>query len=274
MRNFLKNSLRAIIILLGIIVLTSFSIDATDTFKTSQSALSIFAKKATEKSCPVDMVLISNARDNYCLDRFEASVGVDCPVITPVSAQDTASNINVSKCFAVSKLNSKPWVYVTEVQAEQLCAKSGKYLPNAVQWYEGALGTPDDDHVCNVNGSLSETGKNLACTSGSGTFDMIGNVWEFVSGEVNNGTYGNKKLALTGYVESINNYGLPQESTSTAQKIYNDDYFWLNSSGTFKMIRGGFYGSKSDGGIFSVHADIDSNFSSGAVSFRCAKNLY
>lgn len=39
------------------------------------------------------------------------------------------------------------------------------------------------------------------------------------------------------------------------------------------MMRGGFYRSGEDGGIYSIHADIEPTFSSGAIGFRCVIDL-
>lgn len=273
MFGWLKNGARYIAVTVGIILLTSFSIDATDTLRGSQTALGIFADKVLQDSCPKDMVLIEGETHRFCLDIYEASPSTDCSYQKPGNVSETAVNISDADCLAVSTIDAVPWTFVAKSQAEQLCAKSQKRLPTAAEWYQGSLGTPDNRTVCNLASDLSMTGSWLDCRSGFGIYDMIGNVWELIAVSVNNGVYDNRTIPNEGFVDEVDDAGIATMTISEPNDIYNQDYFWSSSEGQVVMMRGGFYGSRSDGGIYATHAQSNQNFASAAVGFRCAKSL-
>ena len=273
MPRWIKNGLRFLMVTVGVIALTSFSIDATDTFRDSQSALGIFADKITEGECPKDMLLINTGGYDFCIDKYEVSVGESCPVSVPFSIQDTAKNSTDANCLPASEPDKTPWTYVAQPQAVQLCAKAGKRLPTPKEWYLAALGTPDNPKNCNLAGKLSLTGEWESCVSGSGVNDMVGNAWELMEGEVVDKQFANKELPEEGYVEQIDDDGLATKTNNKPNPIYNDDYFWVRPEGKFVIMRGGFYGSKEDGGIYATHVQVDQNFASAAIGFRCVKLL-
>ena len=268
-----KSFVRTSIVLVGVVVLTSVSIDATDSFRSSQSALSILARKFTTPGCSSGTVSMNSGEKTLCVDSYEASVGVGCPVVEPQSDIDTATNANDIHCKPVSQAGKKPWRFVTEVQADQLCARAGKRLLTTQEWYLAARGTPDSASSCNTNGSLQTTGSLPTCISGIGAFDMVGNVWELVTGTVVNGMLEGEMLPSPGYVAAVYTNGVAQKTEHEPNVIYNKDYFWSDASGTFALMRGGYYGSGEDGGMYSAHADIVQNFSGGALGFRCVQTL-
>lgn len=273
MIKWLKNSARYVAVTVGIIVLTSFSIDATDTLRGSQTALGILANKVVEGACPADMVIIDNGDKRFCLDTYEVSPGINCPYQKPGNISETAINISDVDCLAVSTPQAMPWTFVAKPQAEQLCAKSQKKLPTASEWYQGSLGTSDSRETCNLTSNLSLTGSFLGCRSGAGVYDMIGNVWELIDASVSNGTYNERTLPDEGYVEQVDESGIATITTIEPNDIYNQDYFWSSNDTQVVMMRGGFYGSRADGGIYATHAQNNQNFASAAVGFRCAKSL-
>ncbi len=273
MFGWLKNSARYIAVTVGIIVLTSFSIDATDTLRGSQTALGIFADKVMQDSCPEDMVLIDDGTEKFCLDIYEVSPSTDCPYQKPGNVSETAVNISDADCLAVSTSEAVPWTFVAKSQAEQLCAKSQKRLPTASEWYRGSLGTPDNRAVCNLASGLSVTGSWVDCRSGAGAYDMVGNVWELIDASVSDGVYNNRTIPGEGFVDQIDDSGIATMTISEPNDIYNQDYFWSSSEGQVVVMRGGFYGSRSDGGVYATHAQSNQNFASAAVGFRCAKSL-
>jgi formylglycine-generating enzyme required for sulfatase activity len=144
----------------------------------------------------------------------------------------------------------------------------------ALEWYTAARGTPDGKTNCVISGgTLQKTGSEPLCTSGIGAFDMIGNVWELVSDTIVDGMVTGNPLPVAGYVAAVTPDGLPQKTALVPNVIYNKDYFWSEASGTFALMRGGYYGSGDDGGMYSSHADIEQTFSSTAVGFRCVSVL-
>lgn len=272
----LKHSVRSVLVLGAIILITSVSIDATDSFHNSESALGILARYATTPECPVGTVpFISDGSEgnSLCIDAYEASVGERCVLSVPSSDSDTAANANDADCVPRTQSGLIPWTHVTETQAAQLCARAGKRLPTALEWYQAAAGTPDGAANCNLAGALAVTGSLSPCRSGVGAFDMIGNVWEFVSGSVVGYQFENEALPAEGYVSEVQTNGLPRITKKIPDVIYNNDYFWSEATGTFALMRGGFYGSGNDGGLYSTHAAILQRFSSAAVGFRCVTVL-
>lgn len=271
--KFSKPILRGTLVLAAVIIITSLSVDATDTFRTSQSALGIFAHYATTPGCPAETVPVTVNGVSLCIDTYENSVGANCVIAEPASDIDTAANSNDADCVPVSKPGVLPWRYVSQVQAAQLCARTHKRLPTPLEWFTAAAGTPDGSENCNVAAAVTATGEKTLCRSGVGTFDMVGNVWEFVSGESVNGMLAEAVLPAEGYVQEITADGLPRLTALVPAPIYNSDYFWSNASGTFAIMRGGFYGSGSDGGVYSAHAAVAQSFSSAAAGFRCVTEL-
>jgi formylglycine-generating enzyme required for sulfatase activity len=273
MKQWLVNGVRFFLVTVGIIALTSFSIDATDTLRGSQTALSIFSKSLTAGSCPQDMVRIDAAERSYCLDVYEASPSPDCVFTEPKNSSDSAVNLADRDCYPVSEEERLPWVQVAQPQAAQLCAKVGKRLPTSEEWYEASLGSPDSQDSCNTAGEFSKTGAYSGCQSGVGVHDMVGNVWEFVDGLVLDGEFEGKQLPTEGYVAVVDERGLPSTTASEPELVYNNDYFWSEPEGQYALMRGGFYGSQDDGGVYAVHAKTAPTFASGAIGFRCAMSL-
>jgi hypothetical protein len=266
--RWLKYSLRFVLVTGGIIVLTSLGIDATQFLDGSQSALGILARKAVVSDCPAGMTLINATNKSYCIDTFEASVGESCIVKSPVTALDSKKNIDEASCQAESVAQRLPWTSITYLQAKETCAKRGGRLPNNYEWFEAALGTPDTQ-ACNINGELKSTGSSPDCKSPRGTYDAVGNAWEWIDETVVDGKYQDRQLPTEGYVNEVDQSGVATQTSESANPLMNDDYFWINNSGPVTMMRGGFYGSGKDGGLYAIYSKVPTNFSSGAISFRC-----
>ncbi len=262
-------------VLVGALVITTLGIDAADTITGSRVTLlaSLLNAGVAPSLCPVGMVPVKNETATVCVDIYEAGVGSECPVSVPSSAFDTLQNAGKKDCLPVSKVGVLPWRYVPYRVAEQLCARAGKTLITPAVWQQAALGTVDSDAQCVLSGVLANTGSNKECVSGSGVFDMVGNVWELVEGEVVNGDWNGLTLPASGYVAAVNDAGLPTATAGIPNQIYSADYFWADATGTFAIMRGGYYGGKTDAGIYSTQATVAEDFAGGAVGFRCMKVL-
>ena len=268
--KWLKHSLRFILVTVGIIVLTSFGIDASQYLTGSQSALGLLADRATEGGCPAGMTFIENGTDDFCIDTYEVSAADSCPVENPGHSSQSAENVRAASCIPISSEDKMPWTHVTYHQAIELCAKAGKRLPEQGEWYKASLGT--QEAACPVSeANVSEAGEFSDCASTAGVKNMVGNIWEWVSGDVSNGVFNNRVLPETGFVQNADSNGVAVETGDSPQVNFHEDYFWSQPEGVKAMMRGGFYGSGSDAGIYSIHADIETNFSGSAVGFRCVK---
>lgn len=268
--KWLQRGVRSVVVLAGVIVLTSFSIDATDTLRDSNTLLSQLSAPLTNTSCPEGMVEVTASSQGFCIDAYENSYSSSCPYPEPHSIEEAKVNADARNCTTASLAGTPVAAYATYQFAETMCAKRGARLPNAGEWHEAAIGTPDTD-ACNTSGRRAASGAYSECRSLYGVYDMVGNVWEWVAGDVTDGTYDGTKLASEGYVQAVDTRGLPTESSESANPQYNSDYTWSESEGSYGMMRGGFYGSENDAGLFSVHAKMSPSYGSEATGFRCAQ---
>ncbi len=268
----MKSIFKIILVLVGATVITALGIDAADTLSGSRTTLLGQLIGAPGGTCPAGMIEVSTAASFTCVDEYEASPSANCLYANPNNAKTTLENIQNSSCEAISKVGSKPWRSVTRDQAAALCLKSDKRLPTSEEWHMIALGTPDND-LCNIDtAGVTETGKNLECKSAVGVFDTVGNVWEWTSDEVVSGKLKDRNLPETGYVISADTSGIAiVTSTTTRSEQYGNDYIWTNQNSVWAIMRGGFYGSGDDAGVYAVHADVPGDMIGDAIGFRCVK---
>ena len=259
-------------VVFGALVITALGIDASDTLSGKGGTLLGQVVSVGGGVCPVGMVEVSSALSFTCVDKWEVSASEDCSYKNPANQTDTLENINNPECSSDSIENAMPWRYITRDQAEIACARAGKRLPSAEEWYKAALGTVDDKTSCNIDGnSPEETGSNQSCVSAAGAEDMIGNVWEWVKDDVIEGSYNGRSLPEEGYVSQVDSGGVPTMSETRANNLFNDDYVWSAKTGAYGVMRGGFYGSESDAGIYSFHAKTVPTMTGTAIGFRCVK---
>ena len=239
-----------------------------------------FWQKTNDSKCSQDMVAVISPEGDFCIDKYEVSPGSKCEYETINKQQDTSKNLDIKNCAPVSEPNKFPWTFVTRGQAQALCARAGKRLPRASEWYYASLGTPDisnnwAEKDCQVKNNWAEqpglTGSGLECVSGAGAMDMIGNVWEWVDESVRNGEYHGQKLPVPGYVSSLDNKGVPLDTNAQAVSELEDDYLWLKTNGPRQVSRGGYYDNGNKAGVNAWYMVNDSVFSGVGVGFRCVK---
>lgn len=283
MLRLIQATLKFILVITGSIFLSTLAINAADSLKNpANSLLAGVFSGTTTFLCPSDMVHVGSESGGYCIDLYENSASLDCDFSNPKKQEETRANITKKECLSVSVSGATPWRNISQNQAVNLCAKSGKRLPTNEEWYKASLGTVDpsmgwSNSDCNVNKnrdsfdpSLTGAGKN--CVSSAGAYDMIGNVWEWVGETIRDGKFKENSLPEGGFVVSVDERGIPTETNATtSDPNYNDDRFWLKKEGTVGMFRGGFWASGADAGVYTLHAEMSPSFVGNAVGFRCVK---
>jgi sulfatase modifying factor 1 len=179
------------------------------------------ARADRQSPCPSDMQLVATA----CVDRYEAHlvrVGADgstarhSPFLRPADGQHYAAR---------SAPGVKPQAYINRNEARSACEAAGKRLCTIREWYRACTGSTGtvypygsrfvagrcntgkphllstlfgndprswkyDEHFNSPRlnqepGFLAATGAHRECASDAGTYDMVGNLHEWVSDSVN-----------------------------------------------------------------------------------------
>ena len=267
---------KEIIVIILSVIFTTLGIKASDNLFQPEAE-----GELSSGACPENMVFVSFVGGGFCVDKYEASVSQSCPYQDPSSIDQTRVNLDQKNCLAISTSEAMPWRNVSQDQAALACAKAGKRLPTNEEWLQAALGTPDFDGSwsrddCHINSNwgaqpgLSGTGKN--CVSAIGAYDMIGNVWEWVQGASNDGVYNNKKLPNSGYIDSLDGYSLPGTTNPDKPNLnYGSDYFWVKGKGLRGIVRGGYWGNKTDAGQYAVYMVAPPSSGEIGIGFRCVK---
>ncbi len=265
----------------GLVVIVSAVALTTAGIKASDSLFGSGQEGGEGSICPVGMVFVSSPQGGFCIDKYEVSAGTGCAYGDPSNQGETLKNIENPDCQAVSQPDKLPWRNISQNQAALACAKAGKRLPSSEEWMRAVLGTPDKlagwkEADCQVQNNWPDqpgrggSGKN--CLSGSGAFDMIGNVWEWVDGSVVDGQFEGRQLPVEGYVKGYDSAGFPTETDAEmGDENYYHDYVWLKRSGTRGIARGGYWGNGAEAGQYSIYIVTEPSYAGIGVGFRCVK---
>ncbi len=257
--------------ILGAVFLSTLGIFAADGLQGIDSRLSNIAGIKGSSICERGMTLMQGPLTSLCVDVYEASPSSECPYTQPINISQTEQNATTENCVAESKAGVQPWGYVALPQAQRICASSGKRLPTSEEWYRIILGT--NPQSCVISESSPQVTGTESCIAASGVHDGVGNLWEWVDATVQGNTLNGQILPQTGYVTSVDSQGIAITSGENPDEIYGKDYFWSKEEGVFGMIRGGFYGSKEDAGLYTTNASVPTSFASQGVGFRCVKDI-
>lgn len=260
-------------VVFGALVITTLGISASDMLQgNSGSLLGQLSGGKEAGPCPAGMIHVPTAATFTCVDEYEVVPSAACPHSAPSSPVQTQENLNALDCVAESAPDKHPWTFIAREQARALCARSEKRLPTMAEWYTIALATPDDAALCHLaSSSVVPARADTQCRSGVGVANAIGNVWEWVSDDVIDGAINGVALPAEGYVSQVTGTGQPVVTSNKAEEQFNDDYLWTTADGVFGILRGGYFASKSDGGVYSMQAETAPTLATAAIGFRCVK---
>lgn len=263
--------LKGTLTVFGAVLLSTLGIYASDALQGIDGGIGNLASVNKAGICTEGSVPFKVDGQTLCVDMYEASPSKSCPHSQLVNPLQSEQNANTTGCYAASVKGALPWNYISLSQAQRMCAGAGKRLPSSDEWYHIALGTNPDTCVIDADGT-KETGSE-ACIASSGAYDVVGNVWEWVDESIVGNTFNGRTLPGEGYVTSVDAEGVAISSGENADDLYGKDYFWSKSEGVFGMIRGGFYGSDSDAGLYTINASVSTSFATLGVGFRCVKDV-
>jgi hypothetical protein len=240
------------------------------------------------KKCPVDAV-VSGAG---CMDKFEASVwrvpnraGANDRLVARIQqGKATAAELTAggatplgtasddyapcgdsgqnctNDIYALSLPGVTPSAFITWFQAQQACTNAGKRLPSNAEWQAAVAGTPDpgpDNGTtdCNTSSTIAvaRTGARSSCVSSRGTFDMVGNLFEWVA------DWMPKSTACGSWSAGVSPTGDLQCLAGAAE---------TGEPGA--LLRGGGFFEQALAGPLSVGNSVPSN-ASDVIGFRCAR---
>ena len=262
---------KGVLTVVGAILFSTLGIYASDSIRGIDGGGNLAGVRGAGGICNEGSVPLKTEGGVLCVDMYEASPSQKCPNVLLTNGIQSEQNSNIQECYATSVKDAQPWNYVSLPQAQRMCAQAGKRLPTSAEWYRIALGT--DASRCIIKSSAVERTGTEACVSGVGAYDTVGNVWEWVDENVVGNTFQERTLPPEGHVTSVDVNGVAITSGALPDSLYGDDYFWSQEEGVFGMIRGGFYGSDGDAGLYTVNASVPTSFATQGVGFRCVKDV-
>ncbi len=264
-----KQLLKVVIVILSATAITTIGIFASDALQGITPGAGNFA--GVSGACKVGATEFNGPNGILCVDIYEASPSKNCPNLVVRNTLHSEQNLSASNCNAVSQAEAVPWNFVSLSQAQRACARSGKRLPTNDEWYRIALSSEVTN--CTINTSSAQSTGNAECVSADGVYDLIGNVWEWVDESIEGNMYKGRRLPESGYVTSVDANGIAVDSSGSPDVLYGADYFWSRNDGVSGMIRGGFYGSGDDAGLYTTNASVPTNLATAGVGFRCVEDV-
>ncbi len=268
----MNKQLKGALIALAAIVLTTVSLEASDFIVVRSTSLLGNVTTGVVSVCGAGEVKLQVKERTICVDAFEAVPSPECPYQKINSHSQTEESLANRTCKPESSANRDPWQYVSFTTAQQLCARAGKRLPTASEWYRYSLGVQDETTCVYSKTAPLKTGESN-CVTPLGVYDGVGNLWEWVEATVASGTYEGRLLPENGYVTAVDSEGVVTETDFSKSPSYGNDYAITSGPGTTGIIRGGFYGSGEDGGLFAINTTAQLSLATAGIGFRCVQDI-
>ncbi|MBY0310045.1 formylglycine-generating enzyme family protein [Patescibacteria group bacterium] len=266
-----RNWHKGLLIGLGAFVLSTVGIQASDMANGISGKL-MGSAVTSSGPCNEHEVLLRFGAYALCIDSYEASPAHTCPYRSATGDSATVSNVETPACVPVSQPGQEPWRFVSYTEATQLCARAGKRLPTAQEWYRVAVGQADTES-CVLDATSPALTGSANCVSPLGVHDLVGNVWEWMGDTVSDGMIEGRHVPMSGYVELVDDGGVVLKTSNQPVPAFGDDYAWVQHEGVRGMLRGGFYTSGSDGGVFAQNMSVALDFAAAGVGFRCVRDV-
>ena len=263
---------KGLLVGIGALLLSTLSLQASDQWQGIEGRLS-GAVFTSGDVCGPGAVQIPYGDHAVCMDIYEASPGEECVYAETESELHTQSNIAKAACVPRSVSEVLPWRFVNYTQAQQLCGRAGKRLPKNEEWYKVAIGLPEVDGCFDDKTKPALTGSGT-CITPTGIHNIVGNVWEWVDETITDGHYAGRMLPVSGHVTLVDASGVVIETSTMGNENFGNDYAWVQAEGVRGIMRGGFYGSGNDGGVFTQNMAAQLNFAAAGVGFRCVRDIW
>ncbi len=267
----MKKLLKGTLVISGAVILSTLAIQASDYARSIENTLTGLTADSNGP-CGEFGILLQFGGHDLCVDQYEAVPTENCTYANTESVQYAKINIENTQCRALSAPNLSPWRYVSLSEAQQLCARSNKRLPTDREWYQIAIQQTDDAQCNTKSGTVALTGT-VNCYTNTNVYDIVGNVWEWVDATVVNGVFEDVSLPESGYVQLIDSRGLVINTSADPSDTYGSDYAWSINSGVAGIIKGGFYDSDTDAGIYAQNLSVPLDLRVPGVGFRCVWDI-
>lgn len=263
---------KSVVIILGALLVTTLGIEASDVVQGRAGRLTGTVLLGDSSGpCRSGETVVRFGEYALCVDTYEASPSESC--LYPEVTNEVQSNDNVytTGCRVVTESGRVPWRYVSYTQAQQLCAHEGKRLLTAKEWYRLAVGVVDTGTCILTTGSVRPTG--AGCVAPNGVYDLVGNLWEWVDDTVMDGQWQGRYLPQSGYVSAVTADGVVTDTSDVPVAAFGEDFATVAHEGERGMIRGGFYDSGSDGGLFAQNMSVPLSIAAPGIGFRCVRDV-